>query len=161
MHFQYHFTDDVFGRRVQTLICRHHPTCCRYFLLVKSDFTLRRYQNDSDVTADKPSKLPRSYRLSDIEFIAKDTSPRFYIQLRSQSVGGKGEQVKFAAETDSERAEWISAIMKLKEQVPPEEDDDPYRKLQWATRRCRHGSRVCAFLCSPSLYQARGSPETS
>ena len=104
-----------------------------YFVLVKSDYTLRRYKNDADVTADVPSQIPRSYRLTDIEFVAKDTSPRFYLQLRPTAVGGKGEQVKVSAETESERLEWITAIMKLKEQVPKEdEEDDPYRASLWA-----------------------------
>ena len=97
-------------------------------MLVKTDYTLRRFQNAEDVESDAPSKMPRSYRLEDIEFIAKDAAPRFYLQLKSNSIGGAGEQVKLSAETDSERLEWMNAIVKLKEAIPKEEDDDPYRE---------------------------------
>ena len=74
--------------------------------------------------------------------MAKDTSPRFYLQLRPTAVGGKGEQVKVSAETESERLEWITAIMKLKEQVPKEEEeDDPYRAC------CGGAARAAGLYC--------------
>ena len=38
---------------------------------MKSDWTLRRFQNAEDVEADVPTKVPRSYRLQDIEFIVQ------------------------------------------------------------------------------------------
>ena len=95
---------------------------------MKSDFTLRRYQNSDDVDSDAPSKLPRSYRLSELEFVANDAVPRFYLQMKTHSLGGPGEQVKLSAETDSERKQWIKAIMDLKALVPVEEEDDPYRE---------------------------------
>ena len=97
-------------------------------MLVKSDYTLRRYQTSDDVDSDAPSKMPRSYRLSELEFIANDAVPRFYLQMKSHSLGGAGEQVKLSAETDSERKQWMKAIADLKAAIPPEEDDDPYRE---------------------------------
>jgi hypothetical protein len=52
-------------------------------VLVRTDFTLRRFQNAEDVESDVPSKLPRSYRLQEIDFI---------VQVRASAGAGPGQR---------------------------------------------------------------------
>jgi hypothetical protein len=99
-------------------------------VVVKSDFTLRRFNTADDVEANAPSKLPRSYLIRDIEFISADISPRFSIRMKSRSMdGGEGETMKLSADTEAERVAWMRVLHKMKESAPQaEEDDDPYRE---------------------------------
>jgi hypothetical protein len=101
----------------------------RYFVLVRSDYTLRRYKNAEDVESKKPSKDARIYKLSDVEYIAPDLPPRFYMRLKSRKADAEGEAVKFTAETDVERLQWIREIDNLLKTMPREDDeDDAYRE---------------------------------
>ena len=108
------------------------PSPHSYFVVVKSDFTLRRFNTAEDVDANVPSKLPRSYLIRDIEFISADISPRFSIRMKPRSMdGGEGETMKLSADTEAERVAWLRVLQKMKESAPQaEEEDDPYRECQ-------------------------------
>lgn len=98
----------------------------RYFVLVRSDFTLRRYNSADDVESTKTATKAkeRIYPLSEIEYVAQDLPPRFFLRLKSRKADAEGEAVKLSAETDAERQQWMREISALMQKMPREEDDD-------------------------------------
>ena len=82
---------------------------------------------------DAPKKPPTVYRLQDIDHVGTDLPPRFFIKMKSRSIGGDGTNdgniLKLAAETASDCAEWQQRLIAMLATVPKEvEEDDPYQR---------------------------------
>ena len=125
-------------------------------MLVKSDFTLRRYNSADDVESTKPATKAkeRIYQLSEIEYVAQDLPPRFFLRLKSRKADAEGEAVKLSAETDIERQQWMREITALMQKVPREEDDDD--EYRACGRRARGG--VCSCDTPRACLQTAPSP---
>ena len=69
----------------------------RYFVICKSDMTLRRYKSLAE--AERPTAPPRCYNLRDVDYIRADGAPRFVVNLVD------GTELKLAGEgNDDARA---------------------------------------------------------
>jgi hypothetical protein len=133
------------------------PWIMRYFVLCKHDFTFRRYNGPEELET-PGKKPPRVYKMSEIEYVAQDTPPRFLVGLKPRSVGGEGEKVKLAADVDSDMFKWVKAFTELHRIAPKDEDDDPIRRALEAKKKAAEAAAKPKGAASPSARDLGKGP---